>query len=167
MSKTIDINSYISIEKNMGIKDILSKKKTNINSSSTLEQDIPIAADWVVKALNSSGYKADYTLESMKEIDRFFDEQNVPGGILSKNTGNILFSLGSYIGQTIIKLYGGKWVTNDDDSKGEIKISIEIADGMILWPVIRCMKRLKNGAEDSIYAYVFVLESNFGNLMHA
>lgn len=151
----------------MGLKDILfKKKKANIHSSNTLEQDIPIAADWVVKALNSSGYKADYTLESMKEIDRFFDEQNVPGGILSNNTGKILFSLGSYIGQTIIKLHGGKWITNDNDPEGEIKISVETVDGMILWPVIRCMKRLKNGAEDSIYVYVFVLESNIGNSIH-
>jgi len=34
-----------------------------------------LASDWVTKALNSSGYKADYSLESIKEIDRFFDEQ--------------------------------------------------------------------------------------------
>lgn len=58
--------------------------------------------------LNSSGYKADYSLDSMKEIDRFFDEQNTPFGILSKNRGQILFSLGSYVEQTAIKLYGGE-----------------------------------------------------------
>ncbi len=45
-----------------------SEKKHN----NTLEEDIHLASDWVVKALNSSGYKADYSLESMKEIDRFF-----------------------------------------------------------------------------------------------
>ena len=45
----------------------------------TLAQDIPVAADWVAGALNASGYRADYTLESMKELDRFFDEQNRPG----------------------------------------------------------------------------------------
>ncbi len=44
-----------------------SEKKHN----NTLEEDIHLASDWVVKALNSSGYKADYSLESMKEIDRF------------------------------------------------------------------------------------------------
>ena len=58
-----------------------SEKKHN----NTLEEDIHLASDWVVKALNSSGYKADYSLESMKEIDRFFDEQSSETGLLSKN----------------------------------------------------------------------------------
>lgn len=138
----------------MGLIDKLFKKK-NIN---TLEEDILLAADWVVSALNSSGYKADYSLESMKELDRFFDEQNSPNGILSKNRGQIIFGLGSYIGQTIIKLYGGKWITNDNDPQGEIYIAVETANGAKLWPAIRCMKRLENGAEDSIYAYLFTLK---------
>jgi len=124
----------------------------------TLEQDIPIASDWIVRALSSSGYKADYSLDSMREIDRFFDEQNSPGGILSKNRGQILFGLGAYVGQTAIKLYGGKWITDDHDPEGEINISVELADGTTIWPVIRCMKRYTNGREDSIYAYLFVLQ---------
>ncbi len=123
----------------------------------TLEQDIVIAAQWVVTALNKSGYRADYSLESMKEIDRFFDEQNVPNGILSQNRGQIIFAIGSYIGQTIINLCGGKWRTDDKDPEGEINIAVETTNGIMVWPVIRCMKRMTNGAEDSIYAYVFVL----------
>lgn len=147
----------------MGLKDILPKKKTetqntNTQSANTLAEDIPEAAEWVVKALNTSGYKADYSLESMKEIDRFFDEQSGPDGILKNNrTGWILFSLGSYVGQTIIKLHGGKWITNDNDPEGEINIAVETADGVTVWPVIRCMKRYQNGPEDGIYAYVYVL----------
>ena len=50
----------------MGFMDKLFKKK-----KPTLSEDINTACEWVVMALNSSGYKADYTLESMKEIDRF------------------------------------------------------------------------------------------------
>ncbi len=67
----------------MGLLDIFKKKKR------TLMQDIPVATDWIVTALNYSKYKADFTLESMKEIDRFFDEQNQPGGILTD--GSIIF----------------------------------------------------------------------------
>ena len=75
-----------------------SEKKHN----NTLQEDIHLASDWVVKALNSSGYKADYSLESMKEIDRFFDEQSSETGLLSKNRGEILFGLASYIGESAI-----------------------------------------------------------------
>ncbi len=125
----------------------------------TLKEDIKLASDWVVKALNSSGYKADYTLESMKEIDRFFDEQSSETGILSRNRGKILFGLGSYIGETAVKLYGGEWHTDDNDPQGEINMSVKLANGTIIWPVIRCMKRYDMGSEESIYAYLFVLNN--------
>ncbi len=108
-----------------------------------------------MKALNSSGYQADYTLESMRELDRFFDEQSAPGGILSKNRGQILFGLGAYVGQTAIRLYGGHWHTDDSDPKGEVNIAVELENGARLWPVVRCMKRCKLGPEESLYAYLY------------
>lgn len=105
-------------------KDNGNKKKSN----NTLEEDIPLASDWVTKALNSSGYKADYSLESMKEIDRFF-------------------------------LYGGKWITDDSDPQGEINIAVKLSNGTVIWPVLRCLKRCKQGCEESIYAYLFALKN--------
>lgn len=134
-------------------------RNADTQSASTLAEDIPKAAEWVANALNVSGYKADYSLESMKEVDRFFDEQSGPNGILAKNNrGQILFSLGSYVGQTVIRLHGGRWITDDDDPEGEINVAVETADGVTMWPVIRCMKRYKNGPEDSVYALVYSLD---------
>jgi hypothetical protein len=124
----------------------------------TLEHDITVASDWVVKSLNYSGYKVDYTVNSMKELDRFFETENKPGGILSKNRGQILFGLGAYVGQTAIKLYGGKWITNDVDPYGEAKIAVKLSDGSTIWPVIKCMKRYQNGKADSIYEYFSCLQ---------
>lgn len=129
----------------------------NKKSKPTLAQDILTAADWAVKNLNSTGYRADYTLESMRELDRFFDEQSAPGGAISSNRGQILFALGSYVGQTAIKLYGGEWLTDDSDPRGEINASVLLSGGTQLWPIIRCMKRYQNGAEDGIYAYMLAL----------
>lgn len=60
----------------MNLLNIFKKKTTESepeNSQSPLEQDIKASCEWVIRALNSSGYKADYTLDSMKEVDRFFD----------------------------------------------------------------------------------------------
>ena len=39
------------------------KKKRN------LIDDLELASKWVAKALNSSNYQADYSVESLKEID--------------------------------------------------------------------------------------------------
>lgn len=94
----------------------------------------------------------------MKEIDRFFDEQSSETELLSKNRGMILFSLASYIGETAIKLYGGEWITDDSDPQGEINISVKLSNGIVIWPVIRCLKRYEEGCEESIYAYLFAFK---------
>ncbi|MCM1022918.1 MAG: hypothetical protein NC395_02520 [Prevotella sp.] len=127
------------------------------NKKPTLDEDIHGACKWVVTALNSSGYKADYTLESMKEIDRFIDEQSGENGIISRNRGSIIFSLGCYVGETVIRLYGGKWHTDDSDPQGEINASVELENGTVIFPVQRVIERYRNGSEDGIYAYVYVL----------
>lgn len=136
----------------MGLMDKLFK-----NKKPTLDEDIHTACEWVVMALNSSGYKADYTVESMKEIDRFIDEQSGENGIISRGRGKILFSLGCYVGETVIRLYGGKWHTDDNDPEGEINASVELDNGTVIFPIQRVIKRYQNGSEDGIYAYVYVL----------
>lgn len=133
----------------MGMLDKLMGK-----NEPSLEDDIRSASEWVVRALNVSGYNADYSLESMKEIDRFFDEQSGEDGIISRNRGQIIFALASYIGETVIRLYGGKWGGSD-----EVNMSVELDGGTVIFPTQRAMKRYQNGSEDSIYAYVYVLGS--------
>jgi hypothetical protein len=146
----------------MGLFHKLFSKKTSAPASQkqpTLEQDILTAAEWVVKALNTSGYKADYTLESMKEVDRFFEEQSGSNGILAGNRGQILFAIGSYVGQTAIKLHGGKWITDETSPEGELYASVKLTDGTIIWPIMRCIKRYQSGNEESIFAYLYALSS--------
>ena len=80
-------------QKVKGVDNGMFGKAKKKDQKKPLEQDIRVAAEWVVKALNASEYKAGYSLESMKEIDRFFDEQSTEEGILAKNRGQIIFSL--------------------------------------------------------------------------
>ena len=132
------------------------KEETTIDTGK-LAEDVLTYADWAKNNLNTTGYNVDYTLESMKEVERFFVEQSQDGGALTNSPGSILFGIGSLIGETIIKTYGGKWVTDDNDPQGEINVSVELPDGTVLWPVQRCIKRLQNGPEENIYDYVYVL----------
>lgn len=108
------------------------KQPAPVQQPNKLSDDIRASTRWVILALLSSGYKADLTVESMREIDRFFDEQNTPDGILSKNRGTILFSLGCYIGETIINNFGGCWITDDNDPQGEMNIAVKLPDGTTL-----------------------------------
>ncbi len=147
----------------MGLfNNIFGKKQPAAQPQQThrLIDDIAPSIKWIAVAMMSSGYKIDFTVESMKEIDRFFEEQNTPDGILSKNRGTILFSIGCFVGQTIIKNFGGGWIADDNDPQGEINIAVRTDDGTLLFPVQRCIKRLQNGMEDGIYAYVYALQES-------
>ena len=127
-----------------------SPKKQSIDKES-LNKDIATAKEWIKTALESSGYQADFSIESLKDIDRFFDEQNKDDGILSQNTGRILFALGVYVGETIISNYGGQWDLSD--CKSETSISVRVDENIVLFPIIRIMARYKHGNANSIYVY--------------
>ena len=137
----------------MGLFDFLKKKKPS------LLEDIKTASNWISTALNSSGYKADFTMESLKEIDRFFSENSdkgEPSDLLLPRTGQKIFAIGAYIGEVIIKNGSGYWETDDSDPNGEVNICVNVKEQKI-YPAQRAVKRLKNGEEDSIYAYGYAI----------
>jgi hypothetical protein len=129
----------------------------------TLVEDIKSQSEWIVKAFKADKLKLDYSLNSFKEIDKFFDKhakdgKAVPGGRLSANLGAIIFSIGSYVGQTLIKLVpGAVWETDDKDPAGEANASVKFADGGMVWPMQKVLKRFMNGGEDAIYHYGYFL----------
>jgi len=130
--------------------------------ASSIVSDVQSAAEWIAKALSSSGYHADFSLGSLREIDRFLDDQAPggrvrPGGLLSEQLGQRIFGLGAYTGEVLRRRCGGNWEGNDADPNAEINIALKLADGSLIWPVQRVMKRFKGGAEDGIYAYGVVL----------
>ena len=142
----------------MGLYNLFKKTKKVVKSPPTLNDDIIKATEWISKALVTSGYNVDFSLDTLKEIDRFFEEnvkdgKAIPKGLLSKDLGKRLFAIGAYIGEVIRVRYDGEWITDDNDPNGEINISVKLANGTILWPVQKVMKRFKNGSEDSIYFY--------------
>jgi len=125
----------------------------------TLLQDIKTQSDWIVKAFAADKLKLDHTIRSFIEIDKFFNKHSkdgkaIKGGRLSQNLGAIIFSLGAYVGQTIIEnVPGAVWQTDDDDHQGEMTASVQLPDGTIIFPMQRIMKRFQNGSEDSVYVY--------------
>ena len=125
---------------------------------SKVAADAKASAAWIAKALSASGYKADFSVESLGEIDRFFDDHAPNGhakadGLLSSDVGARLFALGGYVGEVIRRASGGDWKGNDKDPQAEITIALQLKNGTTLWPVQRVMKRFKNGSEDGVYVY--------------
>jgi len=125
----------------------------------TLLEDIDKQSEWLITAFASDGLKLDYTIRSFIEIDKFFnintkDGRPVANGRLVNNFGNVIFSIGSYVGQTIIKTVpGAYWVTDDRDEQGEITASVVLPDGSAIWPIERVINRSQDGPKESVYVY--------------
>ena len=137
----------------------------------TLKEDIKLQSDWIVKAFAADGFKLDYTIDSIIEVDRFFTK-NMKNGqprkgarLYGKGFGPILFSIGSYVGETIINnVKDSEWITNDNDPQGELNVSLKMPNDGEIWPIQKVIKRFQNGSEDSIYPYVHIVTKEFTNL---
>jgi hypothetical protein len=130
-------------------------------------EEAPRMAELVAKALTSDGYGADFTPASLWEIDRFFDEQTRKGGprrwgLLAKDTGVRLFSIGAYVGEVVRRDVGGEWEADDEDEQAELNLALRLPDDSVVWPVQRAIKRMRNGAEDGIVAYAVALGVHVG-----
>jgi hypothetical protein len=125
----------------------------------TLLEDIHTQAAWIVKAFKADGLTLDHSIESFKAIDHFIDLHSAdgkgkPGGRLETNWGPILWSIGAYVGETIIRhCPGGKWVTNDSDPQGELNVEVRLPNGTTMFPIARVLKRFQHGPEECIYDY--------------
>jgi hypothetical protein len=136
----------------------------------TLKEDIKTQSDWIVKAFAEDDFKLDYTIDSFIEIDKFFNKNlkngkpKKGGRLAKKGFGPILFSIGSYVGETIIKnVNGAEWITDDNDPQGELKVSMKLPNGTEIWPIQKVIKRFQNGSEDAIYPYAYSVTKEFIN----
>jgi hypothetical protein len=124
----------------------------------SIVRDAVDAAEWMAKALAGWGYKADFSLDSLKDVDRFIDEEAPggkpkPGGRLAQQFGAHMFGLGAYVGETIRRLGQGQWEGNDRDAWPEVTLAVRLKSGAVLWPTQRMLKRFEDGAENALYPY--------------
>lgn len=132
-----------------------------------LKDDLSAYAEKTAKALQSAGYRADFTPVSLWEIDRFFDEHAEngnakPKGLLSGELGARLFGIGAYIGEVVRRARAGEWECDDDDPEGEINAQLRLPDGNQCWPVQYVMKRFKQGSESGIALWGATLALDVG-----
>jgi hypothetical protein len=124
----------------------------------SIVRDAVEAADWMAKSLAGWGYKADFSLESLKDVDRFIDEEAPdgkpkPGGHMAQHFGMHIFGLGAYLGETIRRQGEGQWEGNDRDTYPEVTLAVRLKSGAVLWPTQRVLKRLEYGSENGLYPY--------------
>jgi hypothetical protein len=122
-------------------------------------QDVTDSANKGSQALLALGFKADFTFESIQELERFMKENvEAEGGAksngeLSSNVGNKLFSLGSYLGEVIRRKIDGTWEGDDADPDVTVNVAVKGPKQLEIFPIQRIMKRLQNGEEDDVWAF--------------
>ncbi|MCX4581004.1 hypothetical protein OHB41_49525 [Streptomyces sp. NBC_01571] len=99
-----------------------------------LLDDVRASADWIASALDSSGYQADFSPGSLRDVERFMTEHSnsgaaVEGGLLAAGLGARLFGVGCYVGETIRLSLGGAWEADDADPAGELDVRLRLASG--------------------------------------
>jgi len=115
-------------------------------------------AKQIAAALCKSGYAADFSMQSLHEIDRFIDEHVVDGqprpqGLLSRDLGRRLFAIGAYIGEVVRRRAGGRWTGDPGSASFELDACLEVGEGTSCWPTQKAIKRFKGGAIEGIAAW--------------
>jgi hypothetical protein len=150
----------------MGFLDLFKKKNTDESKKEVKKESnkkgkaedpnaevitkIKTSAQWLADTLNPSGYVINYSVDSLKEIDHFFDDQEATDSLLTDNAEQVIFSVGCYIGEVAIKTIGGEWIIKSAEKKDLVNIEVHLESGKTFKPVKQAMKRYANGNEDNI-----------------
>lgn len=121
------------------------------------------ASDWGYRFLTERGYKVTGGFAGLRELDRFFDDhvdesthQPTPGGALADQTDMTLVAIGMYLGEILLRNYGGRWALASDDyvlPQLLPTIALNMDNGVECWPVKRVCKRVYEGRANRIYDY--------------
>lgn len=104
-------------------------------------------AAFLISTLSKDGVvELGYDDASVAWVDGFIERQRARGDAsLARGLTNVV---GAYLGECIIRNYGGQWRAGDDGQWG-VYFDAENA----AFPVAKVAKQFANGAEDSIYSF--------------
>lgn len=121
-----------------------------------LIEDAKTAATWVAERLAQSGYRSDFSLGSVWDIEQFFDDhadlgKPKEGGLLSEDYGSRLFALAAYLGETWRRAGNGTWSaplsTDVPPYLKDFEIAIVFPNGTRAWPGRSVIVRFQNGKD--------------------
>lgn len=129
----------------------------------TLQDSIIHHSTWIVKAFAVDRLRLDYTVRSFMEMDKYFqlharEGKPLPGGRLQRNIGHIIYCMGAYAGETIIRqAAGSRWSALEDDPDGEFHAQIIMPDRQRINPMQLMWDRFQKGPEHALYPYFYDL----------
>lgn len=113
-----------------------------------------IAAMAVPVVEENYGVALDYSPASLKRLDVIIDDLRRDQRFEALQT--LLFSIGCYVGEVLVRHAGGRWRTTQELGMGVVAsapIAIAMPDGRGCNPVGRVYKRFQKGREDSLAGF--------------
>jgi hypothetical protein len=125
--------------------------------------DARSSAEWISERLQSLGYGADLRPQSLREIDRFFDDtfqagvprrrfrRKFPVAPVDPYGRSWRFAIVAYVGEVVRRAIGGDWVTDDCKSGEMIDMQLVLPSGRAVMPMIEVV-RSAAGCQEAILA---------------
>lgn len=119
-------------------------------------ENLPLLAEMVVKNEAEAGVTLDYSIGSLKEIDRVLYQLHAEGATPS-SVPDMVFCMGCYVGEAMRRKYGGEWV----EPRADIPLGpfplLRYGNGSHCAPIGKAFKCLQNGAGDSVHYFSGVM----------
>ena len=120
------------------------------------EEELSRASNWMSNFLMREGYHADYTIESLFEIDKFFKEK-LYLVLESDNNRNFIFSISAYIGEVILRKFKGHWEISRNIDLDDETIGISFKNHKTVYPLNITLELIQKK-----YTMKEYLKENFG-----
>ena len=105
-------------------------------------------------AKDELGQTLNYDLEGVTWLDGYIQRQHNAG--LPVDPDQLTNTLGSYLGECVIRSYGGEWAEIDG------VIGIKLDGNNAIFPFSKVLKHLENGSEDSVKSFYEIIPLVFG-----
>ncbi|MGB0580477.1 MAG: hypothetical protein ACPGVU_12300 [Limisphaerales bacterium] len=124
------------------------------NGASYSHPEVEQAAEWVAGELQQRQFNADFSLESLHEIDRFFAEfarADLPGyqDFFADDLSYRSFAMGAYVGEVLRRSDGGQWQADPADPLIEVNIELALSEEVACQPMRQVLLRLNDGPASS------------------
>lgn len=127
--------------------------KPKILSEKEIKEFVEKYSEALVKQCKLVNINLDYSVKSIALLDGFLED--VSSSTLFNDERHLqraMATFGSYLGETVRKLHGGRWGNSEEDGM-YLDVCEHKGSHIRIWPLSRIKKRLLNGKEDSIKAY--------------
>jgi len=123
----------------------------------TVRENILNNTTGIVEYFKSKRILLDYSIDSFRSIDIFIDQQKSSKESPESSSNfseSMLFSLGAYIGETIVRnVANSSWVIDDDSQHENKNPIIKLSNGRLIDPVEQVINRFNHGATYELYAF--------------